>query len=77
MDHVADFEITGENRKKEHCMVDAHPTTIMKDRDIPDGACMARSVLISNQADLPEQVNAELFKHDGECCVPKYEYMAG
>ena len=69
--HGAAFEITGENGRKEYCMVDAHPT-IMQDRDIPYGAWPGA---FCNQADLPQQVNAELFQHDGECRVPHYEYM--
>ena len=52
-------------------MVNAHPA-IMKERQIPYGAWPAA---FCNQADLPEQINAQLFQHDGVCVVPHYEYM--
>ena len=52
-------------------MVDAHPA-IMKEKHIPDGAWPAA---FCNQADLPEQINGQLFQHDGKCVVPQYDYM--
>ena len=52
-------------------MVNAHPP-IMKERNIPYGAWPAA---FCNQADLPEQINGQLFQHDGKCFVPRYDYM--
>ena len=69
--HGAAFEIIGAKRRKEYGMVDAHPS-LMQDKGIPDGAWPGG---FCNQADCPEQINAELFQHDGECRAPHYDYM--
>jgi len=69
--HGAAFEIVGEKKRKEYGMVDAHPN-LMQDKGIPDGAWPGG---FCNQADLPEQINAVLFQHDGECRAPHYDYM--
>ena len=52
-------------------MVDAHPG-LMAERGIPAGAWPGG---FCNQADLIEQVNAELFQHDGKCTAPDYEFI--
>lgn len=70
--HGAAYEGRAFDGTKEWGMADAHPI-VLQERGYPTGSWPGG---YCNQAETPDEQNAELFQHDGEVCkAPAYEYM--
>ena len=71
--HGASVTRVNAEGKREWGMMDAHPR-VMQTRKVPPGAWPGG---YCNQADRPEDQNADLLQHEGNCTAPAYEWMDG